>query len=71
MFKRKPILTGSSDLNQTQLIFELMGSPNDENMPGWDLLPMSGPVKKMDRMTGNIDRSFPGSVLSSCMTKCS
>lgn len=39
MFKGKPILTGNSDLNQAQLIFELVGSPNDENMPGWSSLP--------------------------------
>ncbi|KAF2811266.1 Pkinase-domain-containing protein [Mytilinidion resinicola] len=35
MFKRKPILAGTSDLNQAHIIFELVGSPNDESMPGW------------------------------------
>lgn len=39
MFKHKPILAGSSDLHQAQLIFELVGSPDDENMPGWSDLP--------------------------------
>lgn len=33
MFKGKPILSGSSDLNQTQLIFSLVGTPTEENMP--------------------------------------
>ncbi|KAL2393298.1 Serine/threonine-protein kinase bur1 [Exophiala dermatitidis] len=39
MFKRRPILTGNSDLNQAQLIFDLVGSPTDETMPGWRDLP--------------------------------
>ncbi len=39
MFKGRPILAGNSDLNQAQLIFDLVGSPNDENMPGWSSLP--------------------------------
>lgn len=39
MFKRRPILAGKSDLNQLQRIFELVGSPTDQNMPGWDELP--------------------------------
>ena len=39
MFKGKPILAGSTDLNQAQLIFNLVGSPTDENMPGWRDLP--------------------------------
>lgn len=39
MFKHKPILAGSSDLHQAQIIFDLVGSPNDQNMPGWSELP--------------------------------
>lgn len=39
MFKGKPILAGSSDLNQAQLIFTLVGGPTDETMPGWRQLP--------------------------------
>lgn len=39
MFKGRPILAGNSDLNQAQLIFDLVGSPNEENMPGWSALP--------------------------------
>lgn len=39
MFKGRPILAGNSDLNQAQLIFDLVGSPNEENMPGWGSLP--------------------------------
>lgn len=39
MFKGKPILSGNSDLNQAQMIFDLVGSPTEENMPGWSSLP--------------------------------
>ncbi|BAE55122.1 unnamed protein product [Aspergillus oryzae RIB40] len=39
MFKGKPILAGTSDLNQAQLIFNLVGTPSEENMPGWSSLP--------------------------------
>ncbi|KAI9721369.1 MAG: serine/threonine protein kinase, CMGC, CDC2/CDK sub [Chrysothrix sp. TS-e1954] len=39
MFKRRPILPGKTDLNQIQQIFELVGSPTEENMPGWSSLP--------------------------------
>lgn len=39
MFKGRPILAGNSDLNQAQIIFDLVGSPNEENMPGWSALP--------------------------------
>ena len=39
MFKGKPILAGNSDLNQAQLIFDLVGSPSEDNMPGWTSLP--------------------------------
>ena len=39
MFVGKPILAGSSDLNQIQMIFDLVGSPTEETMPGWSHLP--------------------------------
>ena len=39
MFKKRPILAGKSDLNQLQQIFDLVGSPTEENMPGWNELP--------------------------------
>lgn len=45
MFKGKPILTGSTDLNQIQLIFNLVGSPTEETMPGWTALPGCEGVK--------------------------
>ncbi|EDN06506.1 hypothetical protein HCAG_03109 [Histoplasma mississippiense (nom. inval.)] len=45
MFKGKPILAGSSDINQAHLIFSLVGTPTEENMPGWSSLPGCDVVK--------------------------
>lgn len=39
MYKRRPILQGDSDLGQAQLIFNLVGSPTEDTMPGWRSLP--------------------------------
>lgn len=39
MLERKPILAGESDAKQLQMIFQLVGNPTDESMPGWKLLP--------------------------------
>ncbi|KAK9473486.1 kinase-like domain-containing protein, partial [Dipodascopsis tothii] len=39
MYVHKPILMGNSDLDQIQKIFQLCGSPTQDNMPGWNRLP--------------------------------
>ena len=58
MFKRKPILTGQSDLHQAQIIFDMVGNPTEETMPGWSNLPGAAPVKEMQPTHGNIDKVF-------------
>ncbi|KAF1829395.1 Pkinase-domain-containing protein [Decorospora gaudefroyi] len=58
MFKRKPILAGQSDIHQAQIIFELVGSPNDQTMPGWNELPGAEPVRAFAPSTGNIAHRF-------------
>ena len=58
MFKGKPILAGSSDLNQIQLIFNLVGAPTDENMPGWRALPGCEGVKNFGFRSGNLVETF-------------
>jgi serine/threonine-protein kinase BUR1 len=39
MLVGKPILAGDSDQNQLKIIFDLVGSPNEETMPGWKSFP--------------------------------
>lgn len=58
MFKRKPILAGQSDIHQAQIIFELVGSPNDTSMPGWQDLPGAEPVRAFPPSTGSIAQRF-------------
>lgn len=58
MFKGTPILSGSSDLNQAQLIFSLVGTPTDENMPGWSSLPGCEGVKNFGYKRGNLAEVF-------------
>ncbi|KAL4735510.1 Serine/threonine-protein kinase bur1 [Aspergillus similis] len=58
MFKGKPILAGNSDLNQAQLIFSLVGTPTEENMPGWSSLPGCEGVKNFGNRPGNIAEVF-------------
>jgi serine/threonine-protein kinase BUR1 len=58
MFKRKPILAGQSDIHQAQIIFELVGSPNDDSMPGWRELPGAEPVRAFPTHTSTIAQRF-------------
>lgn len=58
MFKGKPILAGNSDLNQAQLIFSLVGTPTEENMPGWSSLPGCEGVKSFGNRPGNLAEVF-------------
>ncbi|KAL2813333.1 kinase-like domain-containing protein [Aspergillus cavernicola] len=58
MFKGKPILAGNSDLNQAQLIFSLVGTPTEENMPGWSSLPGCEGVKSFGKRPGNLAEVF-------------
>lgn len=58
MFKRKPILAGQSDIHQAQIIFELIGSPNDQTMPGWNELPGAEPIRQFGSYPGNIAARF-------------
>jgi serine/threonine-protein kinase BUR1 len=58
MFKGKPILAGTSDLNQAHLIFNLVGTPTEENMPGWSSLPGCNGVKSFGSKPGNLSHIF-------------
>jgi serine/threonine-protein kinase BUR1 len=39
MLTGKPILAGESDKHQLEIIWDLVGSPSDSNMPDWRSLP--------------------------------
>ncbi|KAF6241601.1 hypothetical protein HO173_000312 [Letharia columbiana] len=58
MFKGRPILQGNTDLNQIHLIFDLMGSPNEENMPGWSTLLGCEGVKSFPQRKSTLSQTF-------------
>lgn len=58
MFKGKPILAGNSDLNQAQMIFDLVGSPNEENMPGWSSLPGCEGISSFQYRPSTLPQAF-------------
>ena len=58
MFKGRPILPGNSDLNQAQMIFDLVGAPTEENMPGWRSLPGCEGVRDFKPRSGNLHHVF-------------
>lgn len=58
MFKGRPILQGNTDLNQIHLVFDLMGSPNEENMPGWSTLPGCEGVKSFPQRKSTLSQNF-------------
>jgi len=58
MFTGRPILAGVSDINQAQLIFDLVGSPTEDSMPGWSTLPGFDGVKSFTPRTSTIAQRF-------------
>ena len=58
MFKGRPILPGNSDVNQAQLIFDLMGSPSEDNMPGWSVLPGCEGVQSFQHRNSTLSQVF-------------
>lgn len=58
MFECKPILEGKTDIDQCVRIFRLVGSPNDQSMPGWSELPGCEGERTWEFQTGNIDKRF-------------
>ena len=58
MFKERPILAGNSDLNQAHLIFDLVGAPNETNMPGWSSLPGCEGVREFAARPSTLSQRF-------------
>jgi hypothetical protein len=57
MLVGKPILAGESDPHQLELIWDMMGSPNDDVMPGWKQLPGGEHLNPRPR-PGNLQSRF-------------
>lgn len=57
MLYGKPILAGESDAAQLDIIWDLIGSPNEENMPRWKSLPGADHLTPRPR-TGNLETRF-------------
>ncbi|KAH8887482.1 Pkinase-domain-containing protein [Thozetella sp. PMI_491] len=58
MLVRKPILAGESDSHQLELICDLLGTPTDDNMPGWRELPGAEVVQQRPGRPGNLSQRF-------------
>ena len=58
MFKGRPILAGNSDLSQIQMIFDLVGAPTEENMPGWSSLPGCEGVQSFAPRPSTLSQAF-------------
>lgn len=58
MYERKPILEGRTDVDQCVRIFQLVGSPNEQSMPGWDQLGGCDGTKNWEARRGDIDQRF-------------
>ncbi|KAI9850690.1 MAG: serine/threonine protein kinase, CMGC, CDC2/CDK sub [Thelocarpon superellum] len=58
MFVGKPILAGNSDLNQAQIIFDLVGTPNEETMPGFGALPGCEGIKEFKPRSSTLAQRF-------------
>jgi serine/threonine-protein kinase BUR1 len=57
MLVGKPILSGESDAHQLEIIWDLMGSPTEETMPGWRSLPGGEHLNTRSR-SGNLQNRF-------------
>ena len=58
MFKHFPMLPGNSDVDQIHLIFKLIGTPTEDNMPGWTDLPGCDGFKMVGQHTGLLAQEF-------------
>ncbi|KZO89963.1 kinase-like protein [Calocera viscosa TUFC12733] len=63
MWLRRPMFCGSSDLNQLEKIWSLCGTPTEDNMPGWGLLPGCEGVKNWPRQERTVRQNFELSML--------
>ncbi|EPY49222.1 CMGC/CDK/CDK9 protein kinase Cdk9 [Schizosaccharomyces cryophilus OY26] len=58
MYKGKPIMQGSSDLDQLDKIFRLCGSPTQASMPNWEKLPGCEGVRSFPAHPRTLETAF-------------
>ncbi|KAI0071594.1 Pkinase-domain-containing protein [Panus rudis PR-1116 ss-1] len=58
MFHRRPILPGSSDLDQLDKIWQLCGTPNQHTWPDYDTLPGCEGVKRFQTYVRRLRQNF-------------
>lgn len=58
MYKSKPILQGSSDIDQLDRIFQLCGTPTESTMPGWTLLPGCDGIKSFKNYPRQLEKQY-------------
>lgn len=58
MFTRKPILPGTSDLDQLEKIWFLCGSPNQHNWPYFDQLPGCEGVRRFNSQPRRLPQTY-------------
>lgn len=58
MLNGRPILAGDSDINQLKMIFELVGTPNDSNMPGFRNLPGAQGLQEFGTRLPTLNQRF-------------
>lgn len=58
MFMRKPILPGTSDIDQLEKIWQLCGTPNQHTWPNFDALPGCEGVKRFQNYPKKLKSTF-------------
>lgn len=58
MFMRKPILPGTSDIDQLEKIWQLCGTPNQHTWPNFDALPGCEGVKRFQNYPKKLKPMF-------------
>ncbi|KAI6185232.1 putative serine/threonine-protein kinase [Aphelenchoides besseyi] len=64
-FKLNPILPGTGEADQTKRIFELIGTPNESNWPGYNNLPFVSTIKWPVNPHNQLHKKFYGDMQKS------
>jgi len=66
MFTRRPILPGTSDLDQVEKIWQLCGTPTQHTWPNFDALPGCEGVKRWANHPRKLRKTYERSALFTC-----